>query len=283
MRLLLENETDSLDLDSIAQENRGYQALSGATGLGLPAKQVQWTEGAGDGSKSRGRRTLSRDIDLPILLLGEDRGDLRSLMSRLNSMLAKQHTLVLVDDDGTEWTAKVDHVGGGDYAYGVDTNGGLDIQTAITLRAGDPYFTARVPVTQGVRRQTGRGLLPKLGNLRLTGDQAIGTIQLNNPGDQSAHVVWTVHGPGNNFQAVSSAGETLHWTGTLDIGQTITVDTAKATVVDQDGLNRYAELTPAPRFWQVPPGTSTCIAQMADVDGNSYITASWYPRTWVVI
>lgn len=283
MRLLLESSTDTLDLNGVAQEGHGIQAIRGATGLGSPAKAVQWSEGAGDGAASRGRRTLARDIDLPLYVEGTSRADLRALMSRLNQMLANTFTLVVVDDDGTEWLARVDHVGGGDYAYGIQTTGSLDLQTVISLRAGDPYFTARNPVVQGVRQQTGRGLLPKLGNLRLTGDQAFGSIQLSNPGDQSAHVVWTVRGPGDTFTAESPTGQLLKWNAALAEGETLTVNTKYATVVDQDGLNRYAALGPAPRFWQVEPGVSVCNVRLENTSVDSFITAAWYPRTWGMI
>jgi hypothetical protein len=283
LRLRLESATDVIDLDQVFQEGRGIQAISGATGLGLPAKQVQWMEGAGDGSTARGRRALARDIDLPLYLLGADRTDLRGLMSRLSKMLARPMTLVIIDADGTEWIADVDHVGGGDFAYGKDTIGNLELFTSITLRSGDPFFTTRAPIVQGIRRVTGRGLLPKLANLELTDDQAIGTIKLNNPGDQSAHVVWTIHGPGDTFIAESPTGQVLQLNTTLTAGQTITIDTKYATVVDQDGNNRYADLAPAPRFWQVEPGISVCNVSIQDVDNSTYVTAAWYPRTWTVI
>lgn len=198
-------------------------------------------------------------------------------------MLATTFTLVAVDDNGDEWLARVDHVGGGDYSYGLDTTGGLSIQTAVTVQAGDPYFVARNPVVQGIRQMSGRGLLPDLANLRLTGDLAIGTVTLDNHGDQSAHVIWTVHGPGTTFSATSPTGELLKWDSTLAAGETLTIDTKYATIVDQTGANRYAELAPAPRFWQVPSGISTCQIEMDLVDENSFITAAWYPRTWSVI
>jgi hypothetical protein len=68
--LQLSNESDTLDLDYVLKQGRGIQVLTGVTGLGLAAKQVQWLEGAGDGATYRGRRVLARDIDLPLLISG---------------------------------------------------------------------------------------------------------------------------------------------------------------------------------------------------------------------
>ena len=68
--LALENDTDALDLDYVFKYGRGIQALSGATGFGLPPVSIRWLEGAGDGALYRGRRVLPRDIDLPLLVVG---------------------------------------------------------------------------------------------------------------------------------------------------------------------------------------------------------------------
>jgi hypothetical protein len=140
--LALESDTDTLDLDYVLKHGRGVQVLAGVTGLGLPPVQVRWLEGAGDGAVYRGRRVLPRDIDLPIAVIGTDRNDLRQLWSRFASILDGRCKLRMVEDDGTSWWVYVYRVGGGDYAYGVDTDGETEIRTVVTVRAPNPYWTA---------------------------------------------------------------------------------------------------------------------------------------------
>jgi hypothetical protein len=151
VRLELESLADVLPLDGVQQNGVGVQARSGTTGLGLPPVQVQWLEGAGDGAVAHGWRTLPRDIDLPLDIVGADREDLISWLSKLARVLGKPSmtpgthasTLYLnfYDEEGTKWSCPVEHVGGGDYTYGTDTIGETDVELVVTLRAGDPYWS----------------------------------------------------------------------------------------------------------------------------------------------
>jgi len=280
--LKLEGVTDILDLNTVLTTGSGYQALVGATGLGLPPVTVQWVEGAGDGAGYRGRRVRSRVIDLPIDVVGINRTHLKTLLSRLAKVLAEPCNLVIVED-GTEWFASVVREGGGGFAYGTDTVGERDVQVILSLTAGDPYFTSRVVTSQNVAPETVTAFLDAPTSMPVGSGQTIGFINIENTGDATAYPVWTVHGPGNNFQAVSPSGETLSWTGTLTTGQILTLDTRKGTVKLQDGTNKYADLAAAPRFWSVPPGITTCTVALAGTDSNSKIVCSWQARKWLVI
>ncbi|QYW07867.1 minor tail protein [Streptomyces phage RedBear] len=283
-KLRLENSLDTLDLNQVETTGYGVQALTGVSGLGLPPVAVQWIEGAGDGAVYRRSRVLSRDIDIPFDIVGRDRADLKDHLSRLSLMLAGPCTLRMIEEDGTDWSTRVVRVGGGEYTYGVDSIGSTDLQTVVTFRAGDPYWTSSV-IT---RKQVGGDLtaspfLTGLATMPVAASQAIGSILLENTGDALAYPVWEIFGPGNNFKAVSPSGETLHWTGSLSAGERLIIDTRQGTVVDGTGANRYAELAPAPRFWAVEPGISTAEASLIDVTNASKITCSWRPRKWMVI
>jgi hypothetical protein len=281
--LQLETANETLDLDSQLKTGTGVQVHTGVTGLGLAPVSVQWLEGAGDGAIYRGKRTLPRDIDLPITILGRDREHMKSLLSKLAMMLDQECTIRLIEDDGSSWFAKVRHVGGGNYVYGEDTRGGRDVSLVLTFRAGDPYWTAENPLQATTQKPTSRPMLPRLVHLRITSSQQIGKLTLENPGDAPAYPVWVVEGPGDNFKAVSPVGETLHWTGTLVAGESLTIDTKKGMVTDQDGVNRYAELAEAPRLWAVPPGLITAEASLQNTTADSQVRVTWRPRRRLVI
>ncbi|GIF02232.1 phage tail family protein [Paractinoplanes rishiriensis] len=284
--LLLTNPTDTINLDDILHTGTGTQALSGATGLGLPPVSAQWIEGAGDGAVYRGLRLRSRDVDLPIHLLTRNRQELQALLGRLEMMLAEPCELRFVDDDGTYWSTSVAWQGGGGWTYGVDTTGTRDLTTVVTVRAGSPYWTYSRTFTQRISNAGGgRGLLAgSLVRLRVSPSQAIGTMRLDNGASTApAYPVWTVHGPGTTFTAVSPAGQRLRWTGTLSAGEILTLDARTGTVVDSSGVNRYAELAAAPRFWPIPPGVSTAEVSLENTTTASSITCSWQPRRRVVI
>ncbi|WP_411120608.1 phage distal tail protein [Streptomyces sp. x-19] len=278
--LLLETERDVLDLDGVATRGFGFQATAGMTGLGLPSVEVQWLEGAGDGARWRGQRVVSRDLDIPLDIVGRDRADLGGLVSRLARAVAGECSLVLVDDDGVRWSTQVYRTGGGD----LDATAGADLQTVISFRAPDPYFTASTVSTQTVGGDTGtRPFLSNLVAMPLAASQAIGSVQLDNSGDVAAYPTWDVFGPGRDLTVTSATGEKLRWTGALAAGQKLTIDTRNGSVRDGANTNRYADLAAAPRFWTVPPGTSTAGVSLLDTTAASRVVCTWQPRRWMVI
>lgn len=282
--LVLESEQYGvLSLNGLVEARVGVQATAGATGLGLPPVQAQFREGVGDGAVFRGRRVLSRDIDVPLFIKTEDRDELKATMSQLALILSGEVTLRFVEDDSLSWFVKAHRIGGGEYVYGQDTTGEDHLMTVITFKAGDPYWSRSEPSSKTLRAASGRGLLDgSLSALRVSGAQAIGSLTLSNPGDADAYPVWEVKGPGSNFVATMN-GQTFAWNGTLSAGKTLTIDTFTGLVRDSDGLNRYSELAPAPLFWTIPPGTGVASASLANTDATSEIKCTWRPRKWLVI
>lgn len=282
-RLQLETASDVLNLDEQFDTGLGYQVHSGVTGFGLPNVATQWIEGAGDGATYRGRRALPRDIDLPLTILAADRDGLQAKVSRLALALAGECTLRLIEDDGTSWYTKAHRVGGGQYVYGLDTTGERELGLVVTMRAGDPYWTAADSLQTSLRSGTPKTFLPRLVNLRVSASQSMGEVTTVNPGDAPAYPTWVVIGPGDNFRAISPAGETLHWEGSLGAGETLTIDTRTGSVVDGTGANRYAELAPAPKMWQIPPGSTVATASLQNTTADSRVHVTWRPRRWMVV
>ncbi|QDP44222.1 minor tail protein [Streptomyces phage Celia] len=283
-RLLLENALDSLSLNGVAETGTGVQATTGLTGFGLPPVSVQWLEGAGDGAVYRRTRVQPRDIDIPLDIVGRDTAHLKQLLSRLAKLFSGRATLRFFDGDSVEWRTDVVRVGGFDVNYGGSTTGNKDLQTVVTLRAGDPYWTAAKASIKTVGGGTPpAAFVSSFLTLPVAPSQAIGQMTLDNTGDATAYPVWTVFGPGDTFTAVSPSGETLVWEGELEDGEKLTIDSRYGTVIDGTGANRYAELAPAPRFWSLPPGQTTCTASLLNITASSKIVCSWQARKWMVI
>ncbi|SNS50536.1 phage distal tail protein [Actinacidiphila glaucinigra] len=280
MKLELSSPSDRLDLAEIETDGVGFQALAGITGLGLPQLSVQWLEGAGDGAAYRGRRVLPRDIDIPLDIVGRNRGHLADLMTRLARVLADDCTLTYIDSDGVRWSTPVRWTGGG----AIDPSSGeRDVQTVVSLRAPSPYFLSESAQTVTVGGTAAGAFLSTLSAMPISSSQAIGSIQLTNEGDVPAYPVWEVTGPGDTFKAISPTGETIQWNGTLAVGEKLIVDMGAGTVKDGNGVNKYSLLATAPRFWSVPPGPSTATASLLNITSASKVVCSWRPRKWVVI
>lgn len=225
-----------------------------------------------------------RDIDLPLYLLANGRAALQRLHTRLALILADEAVLRLVDDDGTSWTLRVHRVGGGDYAYGLDTIGTRDLQTVVTLRAADPFWTHSRTLTRRISNTgLGRGLLGRLVALQVSSSQAIGTMQIDNSlSDAPAYPLWTITGPGHDLDVRLPGGAGFTWRGTLFFGERLLIDTKAGTAM-RNGTNGYDEFAPAPKLFAVPPGITTIRASMLGVTAASSIMCAWKARRWAVI
>lgn len=236
LSLTIASKTEAMDLGALLNGTEGVQAIAGLTGAGLPPVSVQWSEGAGDGATYRGKRVLPRDMDVPLWVTAETRATLRQLVKKLARILSDECTLTLTDEVFGSWTLKVVRVGGGDFIYGPDTDGERDLRFMVTLRAGQPFWEQYTPET-----------------VDLTwGTATSGSVVLWNDGGLAVPPIWEIRGPGKNLSITSPDGEVLRWNGTLTNSEKLIIDSEKGTIVDGNGVNRYAELAPNPRFAVIP-------------------------------
>lgn len=270
---------DTIDLNSLIASDTGVQAIAGLTGFGLPQVEVQYQVGAGDGATYRGSRLAPRDIDVPLFLAGTTRAGLRTQANRLASALAGECSLQW-EDGGDIWELKVRRVGGGQFTYGTDTDGGDTLQTVVTLRAGDPLWRSIVPFTleEGGMDDPKHWLIPPslMGSaktyptVRVTGPSAGFTIA-------------------NNI-VLEEATAKLTYTVAIAAGETITVNLEKGTVlsttVDAEGVvsepvNRYGKLATRPRFFSLD--YSPLGAEIYIDAGAGVVEVDVYKRNWLVI
>lgn len=280
-------------LNGVFTTDFGMEAVAGMSGLGLPPVSVQWREAAGDGSMFRGKRVLSRDLDVPIYVRSKDREDLKAQMSHLALVLSDEVELRFVESETLSWYCKAHRMGGGEYVYGSDTQGEDDLMTVVTFRSGDPFWTRSQTSTVVVGGNS--DVTAMIGDTSLVGlsvasSQTFGRVTLSNPGDADAYPVWTVMGPGTNFKASIGDPEAtdgsytiFNWAGTLAADEVLTIDTYTGLVTDQDGINRYADFDAAPRFWKIPPGNSEAMVTLEGANSSSRVECTWRPRKWLVV
>lgn len=259
--LTLEGSGVVVDLDELTGSEEGAQAVAGITGFGLPPVSVQWAEGAGDGARWRGRRVLPRDIDLPLTYYSSSRASLQAMVRKLATAMSGEAIIRLTEDDGSSRTVRTYRTGGGDFTYGTDTDGRRFLKIVVTLRAGDPFWES----------STERGAV-------YTASQIPTTLTIENEGTADAFPVWKIHGPGLNFKLTSPRGEVLHYADFIPTGGVITIDTRNGTVLDAQGINRYASLGSAPRFFSLPPGRSD-VAVEYDRSSDAFLTSTRTGRT----
>lgn len=274
LRLELVGPTDTIDLTSYVPDEGDMFIARGFEGAGFPEVEAFWFDGAGDGATFRGARVLPREATLPLRVVGQNREQVAEQLSRIARLLDPRVVaplLRVIEPDGTAWSTAVRRIGRSDWAWGVDTNGATYVRTSVTLRAGDPFWTREEPEDFIIEARAGAGLLSgSLTELNVTSGQAMGEQQVTNPGDAPAYPIWTLHGPGDHFRAVSAAGEVLAWDGTLTPNDVVTIDTKTGTVRDSTGANRYGDVAPAPRFWVIEPGSSTVAVSLENTSPGTY-------------
>lgn len=256
-RLLLESDSDVLNLDGQADAGEGLQAHAGATGFGIPTSDVQWFEGAGSGAVYRGRRVSPRNIELPITILAPaGRADLKGYLDRLTVAVSEPCRLVREEDDGTRWVLEVVLNDDLDYMTGIDTNGETEWSGTLNLRAGLPEWVRDTYDVVNIAPSP------------TPGEQTYGVVTLLNSGTADAYPVWRVQGPGRALKIVNEEGDGWEYALPIPADETITIDTGTGLVTDSAGNNAYSNMANAPQFPPLKPGRSTWTITMEDRDAT---------------
>lgn len=273
---------------------RGHEALAGIVGFGLPDVENYWFDGAGSGSSYRGSRVERRVISLPLKVYAEDRRRLNELLSDLSIALDPFTPRLTAErgvarlyfgmPDDKEWFIDVARSTGGDWSRKVDSDDRTYFKTTLTLEAADPFWTRNDPEQFEVRLlPSGNPLLPRIARLRVGSNATTGKRNVSNIGDTWAWPVITLKGPATGFQLIGPNGEVLDWEGELGDEDVLTIDMRANTIENQDGVNLYGGLAPAPRFWYIAPGSSQVSVIIDEMTDASILTAQWWPRRWAVV
>ena len=274
------------DVLELGEYSGTYRRLQGARGFGIPPTQLDLVEGAGDGARFRFSRKGPRDLDLPLLIVGNSRAEVHAAQRRLSNVLRDRPgqapaKLSFIAGSGAEYTIDVHYVAGAETQIG-ESGSETHTRWLLTLRCPDPFWTARdASSIPPLRVSSGRRLRPKLGNLRVNSSQVLGNVLIENPGDVDAHLTWVLTGPATSFSATRQDGKAFVL-GVIVGGETITLDTKTGKVTDQTGANRYALLGSAPKLFTLPGGSSIVAVTMVGATTASLVQAFYRPRLEVM-
>jgi phage-related protein len=272
--------------DTIVFDNDVYTLMTGLKGFGVPATNLRIMDSSVDGGIFRHTKRGVREIDLPVMVYGADRatteGYVRRLANAINNVNGPATLRVQNLTDGNTYSINVYYAGGAETVFG-DTAGLTFCNWMLTLQAPDPFWysnaTQTFTVTSG---QTGRGLLPRLSNLRVTNSQAIGTINVNNTiGDVPSYPVWQLYGPMDSC-TITQNGVGFTYNAPIAAGDVVTIDTKASTVTNVAGGNVYGNLSAAPKFFTIPAGVSSMSVYGVNTTSATQITCSYLPRREVI-
>jgi hypothetical protein len=270
--------------DTIEFDYSNYVLNPDFMGFGVPPAQVRIENSAGDGGVFRHAKRAVRMVDLPITVLGNDRGDVQGKLRRLAKLTQNIYGPIIIEaryTDGARLRLTGYYTGGAEGQWG-ENGGNTWARWTLSLQMPQPYWQStdveQFTITQGV---SGRGLLPQLSKLKLSSSQALGTILIDNTGDVAIYPTYRVIGPVLDF-SVSSNGQSFDFIEAVEEGETIFVNTETGEVYDQDNNNRYDILGPAPKLFRIPVGESALIIEGDDTTDDTRIDVYYALRFEVV-
>lgn len=258
----------------------------GLSGMGIPSTSVRIDESASDGGVWRFSKRGIREMDLPVVIFGEDRASVETNLRRLSNLLNDRTGGTILRASYS--TGEVWELTQGHYVAGAETTKGEDANVAwsrwvLTMQFANPFWIRQQAESFAVGVPgTGRSLIPDLAELRVTGSQAIGEIDIENLGDVDAYPVWTFQGPADSVSVTSQDGLSFEYSGTIATGSTIIVNTVAGTVVDEDGVNQYSNLSVSPKLFTLPAGNSSVTVEAVGADADTLISLYYQPRKEVV-
>lgn len=279
MKVFIESAADRFELGGLSEFVLG----SSTAGLGVAQKVPRLTRGAGSGASYRGGRTDTRLMDLDVFFSASDRDGMQSLFRRLSAAVLPREgrslpRLVVEYPNGSAVEMPFVYLSGLEGAESVlDTSG----RFLISVECPDPFWTARDALQFAVSADTsGTPFLNDLSQLPVTSSNAIGSLTVLNAGDVPADLTVILSGPSTGATTILVNGVGYVFSTALGSAEVVTVTRGPlgVTVVDQAGVNRYADLAAAPKFPQLNPGVNTVAVTMVGATSASRISGNYKAR-----
>jgi Phage tail protein len=250
--------------DTITFDNVNYILENGVSGFGRPPVKIRIDENATDGGTFRYSRRATREIDLPMYVLGTSRDDVEQKLRRLSELLDSSTGPTVISAtyaSGQTWTITGYNIAGGSHVYG-DNALQTFARLVLVFQCPQPFWSlsTAVSLSIGVAATSGRGLFGSgnsLTAMKVTSGQVLGQLRIENPdGDVPSPATWVLTGPFDTATITNAAGVGFTVNAQTTSGNYITIDTNAGTVVDQSGTNKYSSLASAPKLFSIPPNSS---------------------------
>lgn len=273
--------------DEIVFDNNGdYLLTEGLSGIGIPETQVRFADSASDGGVWRFTKRGIREIDMPVMVLGNSQTALENNLRRLSNLLQDRRGATVLRasySNGEVWELQDGHYTTGAQTT-VESNGSpYWTRWVLTMQFANPFWIRQR--SESFSLGTGgaqRSLIPNLAEMEITGSQVIGDITIENVGDCDSYPVWKIRGPVDSVTITSQDGLSFSYDAIIPVGEEITIDTAMGTVVNQDGVNKYANLGASPKLFTLPAGTSEVSIEAVGSDQDTLVSLYYQPRKEVV-
>lgn len=262
----------------------GWLLQPGAKGLDMPGYAFNTDESPGiDGYALRDVRAQGKEIVLPLAFWANDSraAYLARRRAFIRSLNPKRGvgTLTLTQPDGAVRTIGAYYTGGMEGDESLDAAGERWAINVITFGCPSPYWTG-AEVTQTWKADPGGTFFPFL-PLVVGASQVLGSVTVDNDGDDVAYPVWTVTGPATSVTLTNdTTGATLVLARTITGTDTIVIDTRERqqTALLNGITNLWPDLSSTSELWPLQEGVNALTLAVAGSTASSSISMSYQPR-----
>lgn len=264
--------------------DNGWVLQPGAKGLDMPAYQFSQDESPGiDGYAIRQVRAGGKEIALPIAFWADDSraAYLTRRRTLIRSLNPKRGTgaLTVTQADGTARTIGARYSAGLEGDESRDAAGARWCMGVLTFACPSPFWLG-TEITTEWRAAVAGTFFPIL-PLVVGNSQVLGSVTVDNDGDDTAFPVWTVTGPATSLSLTNvTTGEVLVLTHTITVGDTIVIDTRERqqTALLNGATNLWGGLSDASAMWALEPGLNDLTLTVSGSTSNTRVRMTYQPR-----
>ena len=297
-RLKLHPAGGGAPLDLSSRSTTDFTVLNGWEGFGIPPVDHKTSERVdGPGSTVRTTRFKEREIHLPLMIFGSSQAECLRKWDALVAAISPRSTAA-----GTTAKAKLEvtrpgkptryievlYKSGLEGTFGANFNGWW-MKVGLTLLAPSPFFWEQdtsiswnvrgsyKPFISGGEQAKTHSFFP----IMLAPSVVQGEREITITGDAEAAPVWRITGPVTDVKVMhAETGAAFIVTGTLNPGETITVDTRIYDIYSDNARNGelWDRLTDTSQLFRLPPGRSKLLVTGTGMDDRSEIALIYRPQ-----
>lgn len=269
-----------------------YFWIPGATGMGMPPMDLQEQPvPLQAGSIPRLTLAKTRDVNLPIRVMGQSQAQLYNNLETLASMFYSATTqtpgtLRRTTPNGHVRDLFCYYVGGAEWNEASDNYAVDHMDMVIGLHACKPFWydsvaTIKTFSTGGLLNFFSNPFLP----LQLSPSGLASAFSIINSGDDIAYPTWTIQGPATNpiltntYTLPNGATLTKTLTFAIVLGSsdvlTIVTDPYATSIKKQDGSNQFSAMSLTSALWGFVTGVNQCAISMTGTTGATLVTLTY--------
>jgi phage-related protein len=262
----------------------GWVLQPGAKGLDMPAYNFTQDESPGiDGYAIRQVRASGKEIALPVAFWADDSRaaylDRRRTLIRSLNPKRGEGKLTVTQADGATRTIGARYSAGLEGDESLDAAGARWCMGVLTFACPSPFWLGPEATTEW-RAAVAGSFFPFL-PLVVGNSQVLGSVTVDNDGDDDAFPVWTVTGPATSVSLTNvTTGEVLVLARTITVGDTVVIDTRERqqTALLNGDTNLWGDLSDASTMWALQPGLNDLTLTVSGSTSNTRVRMTYQPR-----